>query len=149
MVDAGIEIGAHCYTHLDLTQVSDPAILYREVVVAREELRDRLQCPIRYFAVPYGQPGQLKPAVLDLARQAGYEGVCSAYGGYNFPGDDPFHLRRIHGDGELILLKNRATLDPRKLPRARLPPGRQARGGSCGRQRPRPRTPSAFGRGLG
>jgi O-antigen/teichoic acid export membrane protein/peptidoglycan/xylan/chitin deacetylase (PgdA/CDA1 family) len=115
MADAGIEIGCHSYTHPDLSQVSDPAILNREVVVAGEELRDRLGCPIRHFAVPYGQPGQLLPAVFDLARQAGYEGVCSAYGGYNYPGDDPFHLRRIHGDGDLILLKNRATLDPRKL----------------------------------
>jgi len=115
MVDVGIEIGAHSYTHPDLSQISDPATLYREVVVAREELRDRLGCPIRYFAVPYGQPGQLKPVVFDLARQGGYEGVCSAYGGYNYPGDDPFHLRRIHGDGDLILLQNRATLDPRKL----------------------------------
>ncbi len=117
MADAGIEIGSHSYTHLDLSQVSDPAILYREVVVAAEELRDRLQCPVRRFAVPYGQPRQLKPVVFDLARQAGCEAVCSAYGGYNFPGDDPFHLRRIHGDGDLILLKNRATLDPRKLSR--------------------------------
>jgi O-antigen/teichoic acid export membrane protein/peptidoglycan/xylan/chitin deacetylase (PgdA/CDA1 family) len=130
MANAGIEIGSHSYTHPDLSQISDPAILYREVVVAGEELRDRLQCPIRCFAVPYGQPRQLKPVVFDLARQAGYEAVCSAYGGYNYPGDDPFHLRRIHGDGDLILLKNRATLDPRKL-RARgcrqnvpsLPPG--------------------------
>jgi peptidoglycan/xylan/chitin deacetylase (PgdA/CDA1 family) len=115
MVDAGIEIGAHSYTHVDLSQVSDPAIFYREVVVAGQELRDRLKCPIRYFAVPYGQPGQLKPAVFDLARQAGYEAVCSAYGGHNYLGDAPFHLRRIHGDEDLILLKNRATFDPRKL----------------------------------
>jgi hypothetical protein len=74
-----------------------------------------LQCPIHYFAVPYGQPPQLKPAVFDLARQTGYVAVCSAYGGHNYPGDDPFHLRRIHGDEDLILLKNRATFDPRKL----------------------------------
>jgi hypothetical protein len=41
MADAGIEIGCHSYTHPDLSQVSDPAILNREVVVAGEELRDR------------------------------------------------------------------------------------------------------------
>ena len=115
MADAGIEIGCHSYTHPDLSGISDPEILYREVVEAGQELRNHLQCPIRYYAVPYGQPGQLLPAVFDLARQAGYQGVCSAYGEYNFPGDDPFHLRRIHGDGDLILLKNRATFDPRKL----------------------------------
>ena len=115
MADAGIEIGCHSYTHLDLGQVSDSTKLYREVVVSGRELRDRLRCPIRYFAIPYGEPGQLKPALFDLARQAGYEAVCSAYGGYNYPGDDPFHLQRIPCEEELIRLKNRVTLDPRKL----------------------------------
>ena len=115
MADAGVEIGCHTYTHPDLGQIGDPATLYREVVDAGQELRDRLRCPIRYFAVPYGQPAQLKPALFDLARQAGYEAVCSAFGGYNYPGDGSFHLRRIHGDEDLILLKNRTTFDPRKL----------------------------------
>jgi hypothetical protein len=50
-----------------------------------------------------------------MARDAGYRGVCSAYGGYNFPGDDAFHLQRIHGDAEMIRLKNWITMDPRKL----------------------------------
>ena len=50
-----------------------------------------------------------------MAKKAGYAGVCSAYGGYNFPGDDPFHLQRIAGDGTMIRLKNWVTLDPRKL----------------------------------
>ena len=43
-----------------------------------------------------------------VAYEAGYDGVCSAYGGYNFPGDDPFHLRRIHADPEFIRLQELA-----------------------------------------
>ena len=50
-----------------------------------------------------------------MARQAGYAGVCSAYGGFNFPGDDPFHLQRIPVDDDMIRLKNWVTMDPRKL----------------------------------
>ena len=54
-----------------------------------------------------------------LARECGYEGVCSAYGGYNFPGDDAFHLQRIHADDDMIRLKNWVTVDPRKLKKHR------------------------------
>ena len=55
--------------------------------------------------------------VFQLAREAGFAGVCSAYGGYNVPGDDPFHLQRIHADPDIIRLKNWLTVDPRKLAR--------------------------------
>ena len=49
-----------------------------------------------------------------MAFDYGYEGVCSAYGDYNFPGDDPFHLRRIHVEN-MARLKNWGTIDPRKI----------------------------------
>jgi hypothetical protein len=50
-----------------------------------------------------------------LAKEAGYRGICSAYGGYNFPGDDPFHLQRFHADPEWIRWINWMTVDPRKI----------------------------------
>jgi len=70
---------------------------------------------VRYFAFPYGQHENLSTAAFRVARQAGYDGVCSAYGGYNFPGDEPFHLRRIHADPEMPRFKNWMSVDPRKL----------------------------------
>ena len=115
MADAGIEIGAHTYTHPDLAQVTDEDRLYREVVEAGRELQALLGRPVRYFAFPFGQHDNLTSRAFQLARDAGYEAVCSAYGGYNFPGDDAFHLQRIHLDDDMIRLKNRATVDPRKV----------------------------------
>ena len=53
------------------------------------------------------------------AREAGYAGVGSAYGGYNFPGHDAFHLQRIGGEGPTVRLKNWLTLDPLKQRRIR------------------------------
>jgi hypothetical protein len=50
-----------------------------------------------------------------VACAAGYRGVCSAYGAYNLPGGDPFHIRRIHADPEFVRFKNWMTFDPRKL----------------------------------
>lgn len=117
MVDAGIEIGAHTRTHVDLGSVADPRVLFDEVVTARNELEQLIEHRVRYFAFPFGQPDNLNRHAVELAREAGFAGVCSAYGDYNQPGEDSFHIKRIHGDPELIRLKNWMTLDPRKLHR--------------------------------
>jgi peptidoglycan/xylan/chitin deacetylase (PgdA/CDA1 family) len=119
MAQAGIELGAHTHSHADLGQVYDLQTLRREVVTAAHELEAATGAAIRYFAFPYGLHKNLSAAAFHLARQAGYAGVCSAYGGYNFPGDasagnDPFHLQRIHADPEMLRLKNWLTIDPRK-----------------------------------
>ena len=113
MSAAGIEIGAHTRTHADLGQVMDQNKLVDELVIARSELEDALGQPVRYFAFPYGAQQNLTAAAFQLAKQVGYAGVCSNYGGYNFPGDDPFHLHRRGVDGaELIRLKNWVSRDP-------------------------------------
>ena len=115
MAAAGIEIGAHAFNHANLGAISDVQLLHHEVVESREVLRDAIGRPIRYFAFPFGLHANLSPAAFALAKEAGYAGACSAYGGFNFAGDDPFHLQRISADGPMICLKNWCTLDPRKL----------------------------------
>ena len=114
MARAGVEIGAHCRNHLDLAAVGRQQ-LRREVVAAKAELQSALGRTVRYFAFPFGQYANLNPEAFEMARQAGYDAVCSAYGGYNFPGDDPFHLQRIAADETMIRMKNWVTLDWRKL----------------------------------
>ena len=114
MAGAGIEIGAHTYSHPDLGRMSDEAQLDHEIIEAGRQLGDLLHRPVRYFAFPFGQRANLSSRAFQLAREAGYEAVCSAYGGYNFPGDDPFHLQRIAVDDQMSRLKNWVTIDPRK-----------------------------------
>lgn len=111
----GIEIGAHTRTHPDVAKLDDPGRLRDEVVGAGEELQQFLRRPIRYFAFPYGVPRTMTPRAFELAYEAGYDGVCSAYGAYNFPGDDAFHVQRIHGDDDFLRFRNWLTVDPRKL----------------------------------
>ncbi len=82
---------------------------------AGEDLQAALGRPVRYFAFPFGCFRHLNAEAFALARQAGYEAVCSAYGGFNFPGDDAFHVQRIPLGDDMIHLKNWATVDPRKL----------------------------------
>ncbi len=111
---AGIEIGAHSRTHADLGAIENRDILEDEVITATDELAQAVGQRIRFFAFPFGMKTNLQPAAFEMAREAGLDAVCSAYGGYNRPGDDPFHLQRFGGEGPLIRLKNWTTVDPLK-----------------------------------
>ena len=115
LASAGIEIGAHTRTHADLGQIRDRKRLRDEVITAGEEIQSAIRKPVRYFAFPFGLHANLNAAAFQLADEAGYEAVCSAYGGYNFPGEDTFHLQRIHGDDQMARLKNWLSVDPRKV----------------------------------
>jgi peptidoglycan/xylan/chitin deacetylase (PgdA/CDA1 family) len=116
MSAAGVGIGGHTRTHADLGKLSGLK-LFDEIAGCKRELEDAIGGEVRYFAFPYGQHANLSTEAFGIAFEAGYEGVCSAYGGYNFPGDDPYHLRRIHADPEFIRFVNWMTIDPRKLRR--------------------------------
>ena len=111
---SGIEIGAHSRTHPNLGAIADENALYDEVIAATNELEELVQQKIRYFAFPFGQMENLNARVFQMLHNHGIEAVCSAHGGFNEIGDDPFYLRRFHGEPELTYLKNWLTLDPRK-----------------------------------
>jgi peptidoglycan/xylan/chitin deacetylase (PgdA/CDA1 family) len=115
LADAGIEIGGHTRTHADLGKLDDPADLGEEMFGGAVELAEITHKPVQYFAFPFGQRPNLSAQAFEIARHGGFAGVCSAYGGYNFPGDDPFHLQRFAVDNDLIRLKNWCGVDPRKL----------------------------------
>ncbi len=111
---AGIDIGAHTRTHADLGRATDPRMLAEELQIGQRELEEITGRPVRYFAFPYGQKVNLGREAMDVARST-YDGACSAYGGYNLPGDDCFQIQRIGADDELVRLRNWLSLDPRKL----------------------------------
>ena len=140
MAAAGIEIGAHTYTHSDLGAIHDARLLKYELVDAGRELARLIARPVRYFAFPFGRYENLSAAAFAMAREAGYEAVCSAYGGYNTPGDDPFHIQRIGVNADLIGLQNWLTFDPRKLAVRRYQP-RAESGRTRQLQRPCDSTP--------
>ncbi len=111
---SGIEIGSHTRTHADLGAVTDPDKLYDELVQATADLEAALDRPVRYFAFPFGLHANLNCEAFRMAHEMGLAGVCSAYGGYNFAGDDTFHLQRIGAEGPMVRLKNWVTVDPLK-----------------------------------
>lgn len=113
MDTAGIEIGAHTRNHADLGKITDERILIDEVITASLELESAIGRKVRYFAFPYGLTPNLNPKVFGMLRAAGFLGVCSAYGGWNEIGEDPFHIQRLHGDPNFERIKNWLTFDPR------------------------------------
>lgn len=119
LAEAGVEIGAHTRTHCDLGQVGDEATLADEIVGSQQDLQQMTGRPVRYFAFPFGLPANMSTAAFRVALNAGFAGVCSAYGGYNLPGDDAFHLQRVHGDPSWARFRNWLTGDPLKLKRPR------------------------------
>ena len=114
MAELGIDIGAHTKMHADMGKLRDPARIQDEVSGCGDELEQMLGRRVAHFAFPYGLPRNMSAAAFRAAREHGYDSVSSAYGDYNYPGVDAFHIRRIHPDN-LSVLRNWATLDPRKL----------------------------------
>ncbi len=115
MAAAGVELGAHTRTHADLGSLADGDELHSEIGGSKRDLEQIIDRAVRYFAFPFGMHANLSQAAFRAAFQAGYWGVCSAYGGYNLPGDDPFHIHRIHGDPSWARFRNWLTCDPRKF----------------------------------
>lgn len=109
----GIEIGAHTRHHPSMGSLRHLPEIYDEMVSTKRELELLVHQPVRYFAFPFGMKPDLSHQAAAMARADGIECVVSAYGGYNFPGEDPFHVQRIHGDPELIRIRNALTFDPR------------------------------------
>lgn len=116
---AGVEIGAHTRTHRDLGTTSDRKVLEDEILGSRDDLEGWLGCRVRYFAFPFGKRANLSAAAFQIAKFAGLAGACSACGTYNIPGDDPFHIQRLHADTHFPRFKNWLTFEPRLLARVR------------------------------
>lgn len=114
LADLGVEIGAHTRTHADLGDVNVEQLAW-EIAGSKDDLEKLIGGAVRYFAFPFGQHANMTTTGFQVVHEAGFAGVCSAYGGYNFPGKDSFHLERFHADPEIIRLKNWLSIDPRKL----------------------------------
>ena len=90
----GFEIGGHTQTHVDLGVVSR-CVARAEVFGTRDDLERELGSRPRSFAYPYGQRRHMTEGNRAIVRDAGFRCCCSAFGGVNTAGDDPFRLRRV------------------------------------------------------
>jgi peptidoglycan/xylan/chitin deacetylase (PgdA/CDA1 family) len=115
MAKAGIQIGGHTRSHLDLGRDWSQERLRSELCDSRKQLQDWTGQSIDYFAFPYGMLENISQSAIDIVVEAGYRAFVSAYGAWNFPTGDDFHLTRFHGDPCTEALHNWLTLDPRRI----------------------------------
>lgn len=76
----GHDIGSHTVNHADLGKL-DHDEAAAELSESKRTIEDRLGQPCRFLAYPYGGRQHFRPEHFALARELGYEGVVSAFGG--------------------------------------------------------------------
>ncbi|MGQ4415502.1 polysaccharide deacetylase family protein [Streptomyces sp. SAS_269] len=101
---AGVEIGSHGLTHVDLTRADD-LTLKAETVESRVLLEGLTGAPVTGFCYPYGT---VDARAADAVREAGYDYACAIDPGAL---TGPYALPRVyvgqHDTGVRLLLKYR------------------------------------------
>lgn len=87
---AGVELGGHTRTHLDL-DAAPPEVARAEIFGCRDDLQALLGVAPASFAYPHGAGG---PAVQRLVAEAGFRWGVATRRGPPSPGDDPYVVRR-------------------------------------------------------
>jgi peptidoglycan/xylan/chitin deacetylase (PgdA/CDA1 family) len=100
--DAGLEIGAHTYSHPNLIRLSREAA-ERELRFSRELLEDRLSSPIDLMAYPFGKPGrQFDATTTELAKETGYSHAAAVLFRGVRSADSAFALPRFFVTGDSV-----------------------------------------------
>ncbi len=113
---AGVSIGSHAVTHRGLNEMSRDDVM-RELVESRRVLADWVGEPVRHFAVPLNFYNR---ETLALARQAGYDSVCTSDNGTSNRGTDPYRIKRFIVEGSSDLAAFRRSLEPAVIVQRRL-----------------------------
>ncbi len=79
-----VAIGAHTLSHPMLAKHHD-AFARREIADSKTLIEDELDCAVKHFAYPVGDPGSAGPREFAMARQAGYESAVTTRPGMAFP----------------------------------------------------------------
>ena len=90
----GFDVGAHTRSHVDLGAVA-PMAARDEVIGARLQLEQELGARADLFAYPYGGRRHVTETCREIVKSAGFRCCCSAFGGINPVGTDPFRLKRV------------------------------------------------------
>lgn len=98
MQRAGHSFHSHSHDHVALLWLPHP-VLERQLDHSKRMLEDRLGAPVRFLAVPYGL---LNRQVVEMARQVGYQAVCSSLSWPSRPGRSPINRIAIHRDTSLV-----------------------------------------------
>jgi peptidoglycan/xylan/chitin deacetylase (PgdA/CDA1 family) len=114
----GFEVGAHTVNHVDLCQCSMTdarleiltsraqleAVIRGETATVAESGKPGGNCdgtaPVRYFSFPFGGIKNIRPEVVSLVRDAGYDALFSAHGGFVDSTTEPYDIPRTGTSGD-------------------------------------------------
>jgi peptidoglycan/xylan/chitin deacetylase (PgdA/CDA1 family) len=94
LAEAGIETGAHGYSHDSLGAMS-PAAAREQGARARERLESRLGRPVQTFAYPFGTRSDFNAATREALASVGYSLVFTSQHGSICAGMDAHELPRV------------------------------------------------------
>ena len=90
-----LTVGAHTRTHPMLSHLSPDAIR-DELARSKEEIADRIGCPVDYLAYPFGQPFEYGPDAPGIAQDVGYAAAfTTSHGDWFDPACGLFTLPRV------------------------------------------------------
>jgi peptidoglycan/xylan/chitin deacetylase (PgdA/CDA1 family) len=105
------EIGGHTVTHVDLGEVSDPIAARAEIAGDQARLEDWLGAPVRWFAYPFGMPGNVSATARSVVAEVGMSAGFTLAPGWWDPGKgDRFMIGRDGVDPSLPFSLTRAWL---------------------------------------
>ena len=100
MADAGMECGAHTYSHPNVAHLARPELEF-EIQRAKGRLENRLGRSVTGFAYPFGRPRvHFTQASVDAVRDAGYEYAVAVLARGVLPRDSRWALPRISSRGD-------------------------------------------------
>jgi peptidoglycan/xylan/chitin deacetylase (PgdA/CDA1 family) len=95
----GVTIGSHTVNHTHMGEAY-PVQAKSELVESRAQLERITGRSIAFFSFPYGRKRHFRDEYASIAREAGYEAIFSAYGGFISKETPLYDLPRL-GVGEL------------------------------------------------
>jgi len=125
---SGMTIGAHTLTHSILSQMPDE-LAWGEIASSRARLEAVIGKPIWAFAYPFGDTSSVSPAVIAMAKQAGYEAAFLNVGGGLGAKLAPYTIPRVHVNAGIRLAEFDAHVSgfygslQRHMGRTSVPPG--------------------------
>lgn len=105
MSDAGMEIGSHTVSHLDLT-ILDEQTARSEIADSKATLEALTGKPVTSFCYP---AGEYNDELIGLVQEAGYHTAVTTTSGYAMLSDGLFSLTRLRvsrGDGTTNIYNN-------------------------------------------
>ena len=101
-----LEIGSHTQNHPNCDTIRSRKELEMEIAGSKREIEKRLCRKVEHFCYP---AGAYNPETIEAVRNAGYVSAVTTTQGFARPGADPFTLRRISGDDDLMRFRSEVS----------------------------------------